>query len=120
MTLVKHLGDQALSQNDRLRHLLGQLQRAQFGRRSERLDPEQLFLALEDIEQAIAGSEAADDKKDSVAARARSDKRRANRKRKDPQLSRCQSATRTVRSGGHVQSGNPADRPENPRQSFPS
>ena len=71
--------DQALSQNDRLRHLLRQLQRAQFGRRSEKLDPEQLFLALEDIEQAIAGSEAADDKKDPVAARARSDKRRANR-----------------------------------------
>jgi transposase len=50
--------DQALSQLDRLRHLLRQLQRAQFGRRSEKLDPEQLFLALEDIEQAVAGSEA--------------------------------------------------------------
>src|SRR5258707_9373336 len=63
----------------RLRHLLRQLQRAQFGRRSEKLDPEQLLLALEDIEQAIAGNEAADDKKDPVAARARSEKRRANR-----------------------------------------
>jgi transposase len=42
--------DQALSQMDRLRHLLRQLQRAQFGRRSEKLDPEQLLLALEDIE----------------------------------------------------------------------
>src|SRR5262245_1603456 len=38
-----------------------------------------LLLALEDIEQAIAGNEAADDKKDPVAARARSEKRRANR-----------------------------------------
>ena len=56
--------DQALSQMDRLRHLLRQLQRAQFGRRSEKLDPEQLRLALEDIEQAIAGNEAAEDKKD--------------------------------------------------------
>ena len=46
--------DQALSQNDRLRHLLRQLQRAQFGRRSEKLDPDQLGLALEDIEQVIA------------------------------------------------------------------
>src|SRR6476660_2059578 len=55
--------DPALSQIDRLRHLLRQLQRAQFGRRSEKLDPEQLLLALEDIEQAIAGNEAADDKK---------------------------------------------------------
>jgi transposase len=61
------------------RHLLRQLQRAQFGRRSEKLDPEQLLLALEDIEQAIAGNEAADDKKDAVAARARAEKRRANR-----------------------------------------
>jgi hypothetical protein len=31
--------DQALAQMDRLRHLLRQLQRAQFGRRSEKLDP---------------------------------------------------------------------------------
>ena len=50
--------DHALSQIDRLRHLLRQLQRAQFGKRSEKLDPEQLLLALEDIEQAIAGNEA--------------------------------------------------------------
>jgi transposase len=71
--------DQALLQNDRLRHLLRQLQRAQFGRRSEKLDPEQLLLALEDIEQAIAANEAADDKKDPAAARARSEKRRVNR-----------------------------------------
>jgi transposase len=71
--------DQALSQIDRLRHLLRQLQRAQFGRRSEKLDPEQLKLALEDIEQAIAGNAAADDKKDPVGARVRADKRRASR-----------------------------------------
>src|SRR6266403_6404460 len=71
--------DHALSQIDRLRHLLRQLQRAQFGRRSEKLDPEQLLLALEDIEQAIAANEAGDDKKDAVAARARGEKRRTNR-----------------------------------------
>src|SRR5262245_36841091 len=46
--------DHALSQIDRLRHLLRQLQRAQFGRRSEKLDPEQLLLALEDIERLPA------------------------------------------------------------------
>ena len=71
--------DQALSQIDRLRHLLRQLQRAQFGRRSEKLDPEQLLLALEDIEQAIAANEAAEDKKDPGAAKTRAEKRRANR-----------------------------------------
>src|SRR5215204_5505157 len=44
-----------------------------------RSDPEQLLLALEDIEQAIAANEAADDKKDAVVARARAEKRRTNR-----------------------------------------
>src|SRR5215469_16320006 len=68
--------DQALSQMDRLRHLLRQLQRAQFGRRSEKLDPEQLLLALEDVEQAVAGNEAAEDKKDPAGASNRANKRR--------------------------------------------
>ena len=45
--------DQALSQMDRLRHLLRQLQRAQFGRRSEKLDPEQLLLAIEDSSRPL-------------------------------------------------------------------
>ena len=71
--------DQALSQNDRLRHLLRQLQRAQFGRRSEKLDPDQLLLAIEDTEQAIAANEAAADKSDPAAAKARAEKRRSNR-----------------------------------------
>jgi len=71
--------DSALSQIDRLRHLLRQLQRAQFGQRSEKLDGDQLRLALEDIEQAIAGSEAEADKRDPVAAKARGEQRRTNR-----------------------------------------
>lgn len=45
-------------QNDELRHLLKKLQRAQFGRRSERLDPEQMQLALEDIETSLAAGDA--------------------------------------------------------------
>jgi len=36
-------------QNDRLRHLIRQLQRMQFGKRSEKLDPDQLNLGLEDL-----------------------------------------------------------------------
>jgi transposase len=39
---------------DRLQQIIRQLQRAQFGRRSERLDPDQLALALEDLEGDIA------------------------------------------------------------------
>jgi transposase len=79
--------DHALSQIDRLRHLLRQL-RAQFGKRSEKLDPEQLLLALEDIEQAIAGNEAGEDKKDMAGAEARAAKRRANRGALPPHLPR--------------------------------
>ncbi|GAA0603600.1 hypothetical protein GCM10009099_44570 [Caenispirillum bisanense] len=39
---------------DRLEHLLVQLKRLMFGRRSEKLDPDQLPLAFEDLEQSIA------------------------------------------------------------------
>jgi len=44
---------------NRLRQIIKQLQRAQYGRRSERLDPDQLDLALEDLEQDIARTEVA-------------------------------------------------------------
>src|SRR5207253_3530877 len=52
---------------------------AQFGRRSEKLDREQLLLAIEDIEQTLAGDDAAEDRKDPAGARKRADKRRAGR-----------------------------------------
>ncbi len=42
----------------RLRRLLKQLQRTQFGRRSERLDPDQLALGIEDLDADIARTEA--------------------------------------------------------------
>ena len=71
--------DEALSQVDRLQHLLRQLQRMQFGRRSEKLDPDQFALAFEDIEQAVAASEAVADKQNEEHARARAEKRRAKR-----------------------------------------
>src|SRR6266581_8908636 len=73
--------DHALSQIDRLHHLLRQLQRAQFGRRSEQLDPEQIQLALEDIETTIAEQDAQEDNKETAQtpAGAQSKKRRAHR-----------------------------------------
>jgi transposase len=43
----------------RLMAIIQELQRHRFGRRSERLDPDQLALALEDLEQALAAAEAA-------------------------------------------------------------
>src|SRR6201987_2959535 len=71
--------DQLADQNDRLQHLLRQLQRMQFGRRSEKLDPDQLALALEYVEQAIAAGQAAEYKQNEAKADARAAKRRANR-----------------------------------------
>jgi len=44
---------------EKLRLLIKQLQRAMYGRRSEKIDPDQLQLGLEDIEQSIAMAEAA-------------------------------------------------------------
>ena len=46
--------------------MIRQLQRGQFGRRSEQLDPDQLQLGLEDLEQTAAAAEAAQEE---VAAR---------------------------------------------------
>src|SRR4029453_11315355 len=51
--------DAAQAEIERLRLLIRQLQRGQFGRRSEKLDPDQLQLGLEDLEQAAAAVEAA-------------------------------------------------------------
>ena len=46
-------------QNERLRQIIKELQRALFGRRSEKAaHPDQLQLALEDLEQALAQSAA--------------------------------------------------------------
>jgi transposase len=70
---------QLAAQNDRLRHLIRQLQRLRFGRRSEKLDPDQLNLALEDVEQAIAETEARQEKADPAFKRARVETRRAAR-----------------------------------------
>jgi transposase len=71
--------DQLAGQNDRLRQLIRQLQRLQFGRRSEKLDPDQLSLALEDLEQAVAKAEAEQEKADPTLQRGRAERRRAGR-----------------------------------------
>src|SRR5438270_5334128 len=71
--------DQLCGQNDRLRQLIRQLQRLQFGRRSEKLDPDQLSLALEDLEQAVAKAEAEQDKADPTLQRGGAERRRAGR-----------------------------------------
>ena len=49
----------AQAEIEKLRLLIRQLQRGQFGRRSEKLDPDQLQLGLEDLEQTAAAADAA-------------------------------------------------------------
>jgi transposase len=71
--------DEAIARNDRLRHLLHKANDALYGSKSERLaklPPDQLNLALEDIEQAIAKNDAVEEKKVPDATRPR---RKANR-----------------------------------------
>src|SRR5215217_4993569 len=57
--LIREKHDAAQAEIEKLRLLIRQLQRGQFGRRSERLDPDQLQLGLEDLEQTVAAAEAA-------------------------------------------------------------
>ena len=54
--------DELLRRVERMRQLIRQFQRAQFGRHSERLDPDQLALALEEREIVSAQEQAAAEK----------------------------------------------------------
>jgi len=54
--------ERVIEQNDRLRQIIRQLQRMQFGKRSARIDPAQFTLALEELEQAVATAEAEQEK----------------------------------------------------------
>jgi transposase len=56
--LIREKHDAAQAEIEKLRLLIRQLQRGRFGRRSERLDPDQLQLGLEDLEQTVAATEA--------------------------------------------------------------
>src|SRR5688500_12588396 len=57
--LIRGERDAAKAEIEKLRLLIRQLRRGRFGRRSERLDPDQLQLGLEDLEQTAAAAEAA-------------------------------------------------------------
>ena len=65
---------------EKLQLLIQRLLRHQFGRRSEKLSPDQLQLGIEDLEQDIAANEAAQDEKASQDGQARS-RRRLNAER---------------------------------------
>jgi transposase len=67
------------NQNERLLHMLRQLRRNHFGRKSERLSEDQLNLGLEDLETAIASGEAAVEKADATLTASRRKARKVNR-----------------------------------------
>jgi transposase len=71
---------QLTGHNEQLRAIVKELQRALFGRRSEKTaDPDQLELALEDIEQALAEGEAEAERSDATPPASRRQPRHANR-----------------------------------------
>jgi transposase len=74
---IREERDAAQAEIEKLRLLIRKLQRGQFGRRSERLDPDQLQLGLEDLEQTMAAAEAAQD----AAARSSAPRPRRVRRR---------------------------------------
>ena len=74
--------------NERLLHMLRQLRRNHFGRKSERLSEDQLNLGLEDLETAIASGEASVEKADATLTASRTRQRRVNRGHLPPHLPR--------------------------------
>ena len=64
--MLREVVHELQAENDKLRLLIQRLLRHRYGRRSEKLDLDQLQLVLEDEEQAAAESEAAADAKDTA------------------------------------------------------
>jgi transposase len=62
-------------QNERLRQIIREMQRHRFGRRAETLPEDQMLLGLEDVEQSLAGDEAAADQMTSADRAVRAEKR---------------------------------------------
>src|SRR6185312_6127386 len=68
--------------NAKLEHIVAELKRAQFGRRSERITDDQLALALDELEAAAAKANAEAEKADPDRKAAAARKRRASRNEK--------------------------------------
>jgi transposase len=71
--------DRLTAQNERLDHIISVLRRAQFGRKSERLESDQIELALEDVKTAMAVEDAAVEKAQPTLAASAKKERRVNR-----------------------------------------
>jgi transposase len=71
--------DKLAARNERLEAIIAEIRRAHFGRKSERITADQLSLALEELETALAKTEAEDEKADPALRTERTRKRRASR-----------------------------------------
>src|SRR3954470_2014523 len=80
--------EEADAERQRLELVIKQLLRAQFGRKSERLDPEQLQLAFENLEQDLAAATAAQENAGGNAAARRRAPAKRNRGHLPPHLER--------------------------------
>src|SRR4030081_454731 len=80
-------------QNERLRQIIRDLQRHQFGRRAETLPEDQMLLGLEDVEQAAARDATDAERAPPAARQAGAGKRRANRGSLPPHLPGIETTT---------------------------
>ena len=71
--------DKLAARNERLEAIIAEIRRAHFGRKSERITDDQLSLALEELETALAKAETEDEKADPALKTERTRKRRASR-----------------------------------------
>jgi transposase len=67
------------AQNERYEHIIAQLRRMNFGKRSEQMDKDQLQLALEDLQQGLAEIEQEEEKADAELKAHRTRQRRDRR-----------------------------------------
>lgn len=81
------------AENDKMRLLIQRLIRHQFGRRSEQLSPDQLQLALEELEQTIAANQAGQDAVVAAAGLPRKPRPEAS----GATMGRCRSTCRATR-----------------------
>jgi transposase len=73
--------DQLAARNEKLEAIIAQIRRAHFGRKSERIDDNQLALALEELETAAAKVEAEAEKAETEKAAAEPEKAAPRKKR---------------------------------------
>lgn len=81
--------DRLAAHNEKLEAIIAEIRRAHFGRKSEKINDDQLALALEELETGLSKIEAEDDKTEDEtekAGKSANAERRAKRRRRFPNL----------------------------------